>query len=98
VDIFFFFNPIALAIVIIYFCNEFVYLGNWGKYGDFSYGAYIWHFPVIQSLVQLKFNELNSLLFLGIVIAIVAVLSIASWHFIEKPFLKKDSHYRKAES
>jgi peptidoglycan/LPS O-acetylase OafA/YrhL len=97
-DIFFLFNPIALAILIIYFCNEFIYLGNWGKYGDFSYGAYIWHFPVIQTLVQLRFNELNSLLFLGTVILTVAVLSIASWHFIEKPFLKRDSHYRKAES
>lgn len=98
VNIFFFFNPIALSIVIIYLCNEFIYLGNWGKYGDFSYGIYIWHFPVIQTLIQLKFNNLNSLLFLSIVISISTILSVISWHCIEKPFLKKDSHYRKAES
>ena len=93
---FFFLNPIALAIIVIYFCNEFVYLGNWGKYGDFSYGIYIWHFPVIQALIQLNFNKLNPLIFLTIVLATVSVLSFISWHFIEKPFLKKDSHYKKA--
>jgi peptidoglycan/LPS O-acetylase OafA/YrhL len=96
--IFFFFNPIALAIIIIYLCNEFIYLGNWGKYGDFSYGIYIWHFPVIQTLIQIKLNDLNSLLFLSIVIFVSTVFSILSWHYVEKPFLKKDSHYRKIES
>ena len=96
--IFFFCNSIALAIIIIYLCNEFIYLGNWGKYGDFSYGIYIWHFPVIQTLIQLNFNDLNSLLFFSIVIVISTFLSIVSWHYIEKPFLKKDSHYRKTES
>jgi peptidoglycan/LPS O-acetylase OafA/YrhL len=95
---FFFFNPISLAIIIIFLCNEFMYLGNWGRYGDFSYGIYIWHFPVIQTLIQLKFDNLNPLIFLIIVILITTLFSVISWRYIEKPFLKKDSHYRKTES
>jgi peptidoglycan/LPS O-acetylase OafA/YrhL len=91
------FSPIfafALAIVIIYFATVFKYLGNWGKYGDFSYGIYIWHFPIIQIFISLGiFNYSNILAILGIII-FASISTYLSWNFVEKPFLRKKSHYK----
>ncbi|MEO0686509.1 MAG: acyltransferase, partial [Cyanobacteria bacterium J06649_11] len=49
--------PLALAILVIYFCLIFKYLGNFGKYGDFSYGIYIWHFPILLLLDHFNLFE-----------------------------------------
>lgn len=89
--------PIALAIVIIYFTSIFKYLGNFGKYGDLSYGIYIWHFPIIQIFIHL--NLLNNFPIIGYVSLIFSVFLMAflSWHFVEKPFLRRDSHYKLSE-
>ncbi|MEO1670936.1 MAG: acyltransferase [Cyanobacteria bacterium J06631_2] len=87
--------PIALAVFVLYFCLMFKYLGNFGKYGDFSYGIYIWHFPILQVFVHFNLFEqpfiATPLLFLCVFAA-----SFISWNWIEKPFLKKRSHYTKA--
>ncbi len=89
------FFPISLAILVIYFATVFKFLGNWGKYGDFSYGIYIWHFPVIQTFITLGFFESAPVFaFLGVVFT-VFFCAYLSWNFIEKPFLRKKSHYIK---
>lgn len=85
-------EPFALATIVIFFAL-FLYVGNFGKYGDFSYGFYILHFPIIQLLLDSgRFSE-NPWLFLGAVIALTAVTAIAMWHLIEKNFLLRGSHY-----
>ena len=40
-------EPFALATVVVFF-GLLCYVGNIGKFGDFSYGIYILHFPIIQ--------------------------------------------------
>lgn len=49
---------------------------------DISYGTYIWHMPVINIFLVLNFN--NPLIAVFITIGI----SLISWFFIEKKFLK----------
>lgn len=63
-------------------------LQNWGKNGDFSYGIYLYGWP-LQLLVMYWFhNRLPSLL-LAVVTLICAVsVAFLSWHVVEKPFLK----------
>ena len=56
--------------------------------GDYSYGIYLLHFPILQSLTHL-FPGLREWWMLWLVAApLVIVLSAISWHWIEKPALQ----------
>jgi peptidoglycan/LPS O-acetylase OafA/YrhL len=90
--------PAALGIFVTFLAVGGRYLGNFGRYGDFSYGIYIIHFPVIQTLVA--FGVFNGNPYAAVGFAAVTVLAgaHASWHLVEKPFLRKSSHYVVAKS
>lgn len=70
------------------------YLGNFSKYGDFSYGVYIVHWPILQILISLGLMSLNPALFLTISLLLVALASILMWNLVESRFLASSSHYR----
>jgi len=86
-------EPLALGILVIYFSTVFPYLGNFGKYGDFSYGIYILHFPILQLMIANHLFADSPILFIAVAGVLVLFFSILLWHFIEKPFLTKSSHY-----
>ena len=86
------FEPFALATVVIFF-GLFLYVGNFGKYGDFSYGFYILHFPVIQIMLHIGWFQQSPWYFLISIISITTVGAIAMWHLVEKQFLRRNSHY-----
>lgn len=52
------------------------------KYGDFSYGIYLWGFPIQQSLVYLFRLETIELMLISIPLS--CIFGAISWHFIEK--------------
>jgi peptidoglycan/LPS O-acetylase OafA/YrhL len=85
-------EPFALATLVV-FAATYRHLGNFGKYGDFSYGVYILHFPLIQLLVQYGVLKDAPWLFLGMVYALTLVGAIAMWHLVEKRFLSRGNHY-----
>ena len=88
--------PLALSILIISIALLFPYLGNWGKFGDMSYGVYIYHFPIIQVFTTLSlFDSQPWLLFIALMLTILSA-AFLSYHCIERPFLKRSSHYRQA--
>ena len=84
--------PFSLAAAVIYF-GLYLYIGNFGKYGDFSYGVYIIHFPTIQVLLTLKQFSNTPWYFLLAVVFITILGAIAMWHIVEKRFLLRNSHY-----
>ena len=45
--------PAALAVVVIYAAEILPYLGNFGRFGDMSYGLYIIHYPVLHVIAAL---------------------------------------------
>ena len=63
-------------------------VGRPARYGDFSYGIYVIHFPVIQTAIALGIVALHPELSLALILASVALLSFVSWHLVEKPNLK----------
>lgn len=85
-------EPFALATVVI-FLGLFLYAGNFGRYGDFSYGVYILHFPVIQFFLHSGWFQESPWYFLMAVIFVTTGGAIAMWHLVEKRFLFRSSHY-----
>jgi len=88
--------PLLLSICIIYAATILPYLGNFGKFGDLSFGIYIWHFPIIQSFVVWNLFENVAAGVLSLMVTLFAV-AFLSWHLVEKRFLNPSSHYRVAE-
>ncbi len=84
------FRPLAMSVLIMYFAYGFKLLNNFGKYGDFSYGIYIFHFPLIQLTVSLGlFTRYNPFLVAFILIGMILLFAFASWNLVEKHFLKR---------
>lgn len=90
--------PVVLAALVVYAAVGLRYLGNFGRFGDFSYGIYVIHFPLLQVLVSIGLFRFNPWLALGVSTLGVMTLAVLSWHIIEKPFLRRTSHYVLAES
>jgi len=89
---------ISLSMLVIYLATAIVYLGHIARYGDLSYGIYIWHFPLIQTFIALHLFDGNPYLTFIMLTVTVLFISWLSWHLIEKPFLNKKSHYVKENS
>lgn len=63
------------------------FLRNFGKYGDFSYGMYIYAWPIQQTLVYLFLDKISFLIFFIAVFIITIFFAVISWYFIENPAL-----------
>jgi len=88
-------KPIAFGFMVFYSAYSFRFLNNFGKYGDFTYGIYIYHFPVIQLFVLLGlFNKYPPLITCTLVLMVTLLLAILSWYFIEIPYLSKSRRLR----
>ncbi|WHY76922.1 acyltransferase [Neobacillus sp. WH10] len=63
-------------------------LENFGKYGDFSYGIYIYAFPFQQIMVYIFHNQLSPLKNFLYSFPVTLLFAIVSWHLVEKRALK----------
>jgi len=70
------------------------YFGNFSKYGDFSYGVYIVHAPILQTLIALGLVKLNPAVFLTLALSLIFLASALMWYLVESRFLASSSHYR----
>ena len=82
-------EPLLFSTMIIgvaYFCKPLNILQH---YDNISYGLYLYHYPVIQVLVQYKLHQYNIWLTFALTLIITIVLATLSWIFIEKPILRR---------
>jgi peptidoglycan/LPS O-acetylase OafA/YrhL len=86
------FEPFAIATAVAFF-GLYLYVGNFGKYGDFSYGVYILHFPIIQVLLYTNWFEGAPGYYILAVVLITLIGAVAMWHFVEKWFLFRNNYY-----
>ena len=82
---------VTVAVAITYSVFVFSYhpdlqIGQFSKYGDFSYGLYIYAFPIQQALIYFH-SSMSPLIHFMVSYAVVLPIAILSWHFIEKPAL-----------
>lgn len=85
--------PIGLAILI--FCIGFTFknlLKNILKGSDYSYGIYIFHYPIMQTFVALGFFGKGDWWAFVLYLLTIFVIGWLSWHYLEKPFLHKKRH------
>ncbi len=89
VDALQFLEPFSFAVLIIGIAYNVKFLNVFSRFENVSYGIYLFHFPVIQTIVHFRLHEYSYML--AIVTAIVATVALAcfSWNFIEKPILHK---------
>ncbi len=90
--------PLGLAVIVLYAAVSLPYLGNFARFGDLSYGVYIFHYPVLQIIISRGMFPSHPYLGLLTAAGTVTCLAFLSWHVIEKPFLRRSSHYVIAES
>lgn len=82
-----FISAFTMTYVILYLAfTKTGWFKNFTKHGDFSYGLYIWGWPV-QQVVSMKVPNLTVFSFFLITTGITLVLAFISWHFIEKKAL-----------
>jgi peptidoglycan/LPS O-acetylase OafA/YrhL len=82
--------PAAFGCIVIVAAYNIPFLNNFGKYGDFTYGLYIYHFPIIQLFRQYDlFEKYNPFAMAIVVILISLFFAILSWFLIEKRFLDR---------
>ena len=76
---------IAIPYLTIYAAHLPVpFLNTFGRAGDFSYGIYIYHYPVQQVLIQATANTLLLPALCGLSFAVTFALAFLSWHVVEK--------------
>ena len=80
-----------LGVYLLFFVafHEGLPLQHFGKRGDFSYGLYLYAWPVTQSLVSLTHAKLPPLVLFVLVFASTLPLAMGSWYFVERPFLRR---------
>jgi peptidoglycan/LPS O-acetylase OafA/YrhL len=86
-------SSIFLFAALVYSVFWFAYvpagrIRNFNKLGDYSYGIYIYAYPIQQSLVFI-FKDLEPLMLFGLTLLVTLPFAMVSWHFIEKPFLER---------
>ncbi|MFC5649846.1 acyltransferase family protein [Paenibacillus solisilvae] len=87
-----FFNeifPIIGGYAIFYFAlTPGIKLHGISKFGDLSYGVYIFAFPVQQLVTYFMKNDLIPIQNFLISLPLILILSFISWHLVERPFLR----------
>lgn len=61
--------------------------------GDYSYGIYLYAFPIQQGVAYSGLVEGNYLAHVAVSLCVVSLFAVFSWHVIEKPCLKLKRHF-----
>jgi peptidoglycan/LPS O-acetylase OafA/YrhL len=63
-------------------------LRSFGRFGDPSYGLYLWAFPVQQIVMSTNLANLSFEANVGIVLVVSTLAGYLSWHLLEKRFVQ----------
>ncbi|MFK4853271.1 acyltransferase family protein [Microbacterium sp. ZW T6_19] len=60
-------------------------LTRWARFGDFSYGIYIYAWPLMTLATYFGLQKYGWIVYHVVIVVAVHLLAIGSWHLIEKP-------------
>lgn len=98
------FDPICYCSIVLYFSLGFSFRNSFllsrtrfnigskiifRKCGDLSYGIYLYHFPIIQTLIFAKYFEINIWLGVFLTIFLTLIAASLSWNILEKKIINK---------
>jgi peptidoglycan/LPS O-acetylase OafA/YrhL len=81
-------NYILIPYSVFYFSFLKSRLNRFGEYGDFSYGMYIYAFPVQQTIVHYTHASISTGMMIILSVLSTFPLAVLSWHLIEKRALR----------
>jgi peptidoglycan/LPS O-acetylase OafA/YrhL len=85
----------GLGIVVMWIATGIPHLPNAAYFGDLSYGLYILHFPIIQTVVALGVFAKSPRQGATIALGATVVAALFLWRLVERPALRRDSPYRR---
>jgi peptidoglycan/LPS O-acetylase OafA/YrhL len=80
---------IAFPYLVLYIAQLPSRLNRFGRYGDFSYGMFLYAFPVQQCIIQLTKGNIPIVPLIFLSILLTLPFAILSWKFIESKALKQ---------
>jgi peptidoglycan/LPS O-acetylase OafA/YrhL len=82
--------PVAgTYLVLVLAFHPAIRLHGWSRYGDFSYGTYLYAFPVQQLVVRFIGHAIPAWELFVIATPLTLLCAVASWYFVERRFLIK---------
>lgn len=79
--------PLAITYLLFWFAfHPLVRCHRWARYGDFSYGSYLYAFP-IQQLIVKQIPGIAPLKLFAIAAPLSVIAGVISWNLAEKHFL-----------
>jgi peptidoglycan/LPS O-acetylase OafA/YrhL len=66
-----------------------IHFHHFARFGDFSYGTYLYAFPVQQVIVCMAKGVISPLLLFALATPVTLTIAVISWHLIEKRFLSQ---------
>ncbi len=80
--------PVAgTYLVLVLAFHPAVRLHRWGRYGDFSYGTYLYAFPLQQLIMQRLGHPVSPWCLFCLAVPAALGCAVASWFLVERPFL-----------
>jgi peptidoglycan/LPS O-acetylase OafA/YrhL len=84
-------HPLAWGVIVLWCAYSLPIFNHFAKYGDISYGIYIYHGPILKILLSVGLFSAISLPYATIVYLIsVLIIGFLSWHLLENKFLRRN--------
>jgi peptidoglycan/LPS O-acetylase OafA/YrhL len=80
------FAPLLAYVVLVLAYHPALQWRGFNRVGDYSYGLYVYSFPVQQTLMQ-RLPALDPHGLFALALPLALLVAVASWHFVEAPAL-----------
>ena len=80
------FVPLYAYLVLALALHPGLHPQSWREHGDYSYGLYVYAFPIQQALLS-KWSGLDPVQVFGAAFPLTLLVAVASWHLVERPAL-----------